>query len=669
VRPRTLEILALLVVALAVVVLVDQPPAAVAPLPDRLFPGLVAARVARLHLLGAGRPEMVVARVDEGWTLDPGALPADDDAVADLTGTIEYLAYRRRVAHAAGGSRGLDAPRLTLEIGDSDGGVHLLHVGAPEPLLGRTWITLGGNDDFLVDDYAIRALDRRPDDLRRRTPLAGAASADAIGIAAGGHEVVLSGRPACVALAGGCAAADRTRVTALRNRLTDLAMSQFLARAPEGPAALRVTAGDTRLEATDAACPDAPDERQVRSPLGAGCIAASTLADLVRDAATPEAWVETSPLTLPAPDVDRITLGALVLERVGGGWTRVGQGAVDAEAVRSWLDALASFRGRVAVTAPLAAVPAGATKIGLAAGDRTETLLLLAGSGPAVLRRDAEPVALTVHPGVRSVVHADATTFADRSVLELEPTALAEIRVETWSRAGPPIVETAIRGTTLEHFTLATPVPLPVDDARLDKLRDTASHLRAARVAAFTRAALHGLTAPRRRITFIVDAPIGEAGVREHVLELGATTPDGSCYAARGGDATVFLLAAAACDTFAAALASRHVYDLAPDEAVAVSAFGDSAERHGGAWYRADGTRLDPPASARLASAIKLLAVAPDVAGYGTIAGGAPLVFTGPKGPISLHAGRGEYVLDGRPVRYRIPDELCQRFPSVCTTR
>ena len=666
-RPRTLEALALLVAALAVLVLVDRPPATLAPLPDRVFPGLAAAHIARVRLSGPGRPEVVLVRGAAGWALQPGAISTDDDAVSDLTGTLEYLAFRRRVPRGAAGDRGLDSPRLTVEIGDTDGVLHTLRVGAGEPLLGRTWVTLGGGDDFLVDDYTVRALDRRPDDLRRRTPLAGAAGADKIAIVAAGHEVVLGGRPACVTIEGGCAAADRTRLIALRNRLADLALARFLDRAPEGPPTLRVAVGASWLEATEAVCPDAPDERQVRSTLGAGCVAAATLAELAREAAPPASWVETSALTLPAPDVDRITLGDIVLERAGGGWKRAGQGAVDAEAVRSWLDALGSFRGRVEPAAPLATAPPGATSIELGAGDRKETLVLLPGKGPAVLRRDAEPVALTIHPGVRSVVQADATTFADRGVLQFEPTALAEVRSETAAKGGSATVETALRGATVESFVLIAPVALPVDSARLEALRDAASHLRAARVAAFARAPAHGLAPPRRRITFVVDAPIGEAGARRHILELGARTSDGSCYAARGADATVYLLAAPACDVFDAPLATRRVYDLAPDEALALSAFGESAERHGGAWYRADGTRLEAPAAARLATLIKLLAIAPDVAGYGPLggAGGAPVVFTGPRGAVALHVAKGEYALDGRPVRYRIPAELCSRF-SVC---
>ena len=646
-RPRTLEILALLVVALAIWVLVDRPPAGLAPLPDRLVPGLAPSHVARLRIVGPGRPEVALEKGEGGWRLQPAALAVDDDAVTDLLGTLEYLAARRRVPAGAAAVRGLDAPRLSLEIDDSDGAVHRLRIGAAEPLLGRTWVTLGGDSDYLVDDYAVRALDRRPDDLRRRTVFG---SAKKIALRAGGHDLRLDGDPACVELLGGCAAADRARTGALRRHLTDLALSRFLPAPPDGPAELRAEADGAWLEATDTACPGASDERQVRSSAGAGCVAAASLTELGRDVAPPLAWVEASPLALPGGDVDRVAIGELVLERKGGGWRRHEGEVVDGEAVRGWLDALASFRGKVAEGAPAAVGPS----VTISAGAAAETLILAPGSGPAVLRRGSEPVTLTVHPGVRALFAADATAFADRGVLAFEPTALAEIIA-----AGPgDTVEDAVRGATTESFALIRPAPLAVEGARLAELRDVASHLRAARIAG-----AKGLDRIRRRLTFVVDPPVGEDTPRRLVLELGPDLPEGGCTAARAGEGTVYLLAAPACAVLAAPLASRRVFAVAPEEVTTISAFGRTAERHGGFWYAPDGARLDAPAAADLGALVRLLAVAPAVVGYGPLApGGSPVVL----GQVQLHVARGEYALDGRPVRYRVPDEICRRFPPAC---
>jgi len=660
-KARTLEILALLVVALAVLVLVDRP-APTVQLPDRLLPGFAAAHVVRLRLVRGGRLEVELGRAPGGWTVD-GAHPADEDAVNDFLGTLEYLAFRRRVPAGTtqvptgtSGARGLAEPRLVVEIHDTDGAVREVRIGAPEPLLGRTWVSLGGADDFLVDDYAVRALDRRAGDFYRRTVFGALAAPKKIVLATREHEVVLDGTPPCVELAGGCAAADRARAAALRDRIGELSLSRFLHGASIDGVVLRVAVDDAKLAASGAACPGAPDERQVSSSLANGCLPAAALAELARDAVAPEAWVETSPLTLSAGEVDRIEVGALVLERAGGGWRRKGGGALDGEAVRGWLQGIASFRGRVV---PLPRGPLPAPAVTLAAGDTVETLALLPGP---LLRRNDEPVALAVHPGARALLAADPTLFADRSVLSFEPSALAEII------AGGPngTVERAVRGATAESFALVAPAPLAVDGARLAELRDLASHLRAQRVVTVERARA-GLAPPRRTLTFVTDPPVGESAPGRHVVELGAANPDGTCQAARGGEASVYVLGAQACATLEAPLASRRVFELAPDEATSVSAFGVVAERHGGSWYAADGTRLDGAAAAALGVLVRQLAVAPAVVGYGALGGGTAVVLGGPNGAtIALHVAHGEYALDGRPVRYKVAEEVCRRWAAAC---
>src|SRR5262249_39713584 len=152
------------------------------------------------------------------------------------------------------------------------------------------------------------------------------------------------------------------------------------------------------------------------------------------------------------------------------------------------------------VPLPKGAPPAPA--VTLAAGETVETLALLPGP---LLRRNDEPIALAVHPGVRALLAADPTLFADRSVLSFEPRALAETVA-----AGPGnVAEHAVRGATAESFALVSPVALPVDASRLAELRDLASHLRAQRVVPADRAKA-GLATPRRTITFVTDPPVGE---------------------------------------------------------------------------------------------------------------------------------------------------------------
>src|SRR5262249_48010462 len=152
-------------------------------------------RVARVRLSAPDRPEAILERRAGGWRLLPADVPADAEVVDDVLGTLEYLASRRRVPAApSASSRGLATPRVTREIGGKDRTVHTLRVGAAEPLLGRTWVTLGGGFDDLVDDYAIRALDRHADDLRGHAPFAGTAAKHIV-LRARGRELDLHGSP------------------------------------------------------------------------------------------------------------------------------------------------------------------------------------------------------------------------------------------------------------------------------------------------------------------------------------------------------------------------------------------------------------------------------------------------------------------------------------------
>src|SRR5262249_2600254 len=149
--------------------------------------------------------------------------------------------------------------------------------------------------------------------------------------------------------------------------------------------------------------------------------------------------------------------------------------------------------------------------------------------------------------------------------------------------------------------------------------------------------------------------------VERQTLELGGAAPGGGCFAARGGAPVVYVLAPAACKALEPPLASRRVFEIAADEVGQVSAFGVTAERHAGAWDGADGAGLDAATASNLAALVRLLATAPEVAGYGAIAG-VPVVL----GDVRLRMGKGEYGLEGRPVRYKVPDEICKRWPPAC---
>ena len=70
--------------------------------------------------------------------------------------------------------------------------------------------------------------------------------------------------------------------------------------------------------------------------------------------------------------------------------------------------------------------------------------------------------------------------------------------------------------------------------------------------------------------------------------------------------------------------------------------------------------RLERAAQGRLQ-----LADAPAVTGYGPLSG-VPIVLETRAGTVRLHAGRGAFALDGRPVRYRVPEEVCRSWAVLC---
>jgi hypothetical protein len=352
----------------------------------------------------------------------------------------------------------------------------------------------------------------------------------------------------------------------------------------------------------------------------------------------PDDWIAAGLVTLAPPDVDRVELGAVALARRGGAWAFADGAVADGEAVRAWLDVLGSYRGR-----PVA-VPAGppSATVRLGAGAAGARLALWPGD---IVRRDDEPIALQLHPSVRAVFAAGAETFADRRVLSFEPFALSQIDIV---EPGQPL-ERAVRGASGESWDLVAPVPLAAAAQVVDDWRQDAATLRADRVVVEP-------FAPRRTITFVTDPAPGQTETGRHTLELGA-----DCRARRAGAARVYVLPAEACAVLGGHLATRRVFSVAPEDVTAIRVGTARSERHGSTWYGPSGAPL-PPGAGGLARG---LAEAKDVAGYGALAGTAVTIEAG-GATISLHAAGGVYALDGRPVRYVVPAELCPRWPLLC---
>jgi uncharacterized protein DUF4340 len=691
---RGLTLLSVLVLALALAVLVDQPrPALDAGLRDRVLEGFAPARIVRLTLRAPGRPELVLERAPvpdgaggttKGLALTaPGRFATDQAAVRDLLGTLEYLSWRRRFPADASrwSARGLDAPAVAIATWDDTGTAAALLVGRTETTLGRTWVSPGpGGPVYLVDAYAARALDRSLDDLRRHDPFALASdSVDRLEVATPRVRARLRGRPACVEIAGGCARADAAWVEGFRERLQALRLSRFLAEPPRGEPTLEIDAGGEKLASfgpCDAA--GAADERAVTTPIGAGCVPAAALDDLAAAIREPSELVARSPLSMPIAAVRRVDLrpaGAapVVFERKGGAWTGTRGDArqpLDEEAVRAWLGEVASYRARE--VRPGAASPAATPETMVFSGEdgRKETLAMWStvagggGAGATVLaRRDDEPVLLVFHPALRRYLGTRSDDLVARDVLGFEPYALAEIELD-----GPGGAERAVRGDTVDQWSLVAPVALAADADTVARLRDVASHLRARKVVAAPPVPFPAA----HTLTLTLDRPPGapETAPRERlVLELApapASGPAGDCLARRRGGDTVYLLGGEACAALTAHLAARTVLGVDPDEIAAVSVGEQRFERHGSSWYGGDGKPLPPDRLAAVTSLASKLARLP-VAGYGAPPEAAvPVIIETAGGQVALLAHGGELALAGRNVRYRIPAALCEPWPALC---
>jgi hypothetical protein len=639
-----------IVLALAVAVVVDRPGRKADPSRSaRLFPELTPEAVTAIRFTRVGEPEVRLER--EAGTLvltAPARLPTDPQVVRELLASLESLASRGRGTDTP--EAGLDPPAFTVTV--SWGGTEeTLVVGRRQPAIGRTYVKRRG-EIFAVDDYAARALDRRVDDLRRRHPFPDPARGNlTIG------RVGLQGECLAVAGEGGCARADAAEVAAIRERMSRLRVTRFLpggnvegTNLAVGPVA--ITLGGE--------CPGAPDDRIVSgAELGTGCIPAEEADYFLGLDRNPTLLLDRSLLGLAPGLVRRLTVsGGLALERGGGGWRLGGKEPADTDAVDAWLEELASYRaGEAEPLPPLAAPPAGAVVLEVEddAGGRVTTWIVP--GNVLVVRRPGDGVALLFHPDLLPVLRREPVRFADHRVLEFDPFAVAAV-----SAVEAGVTERAERGATQDRWKLTSPLATAADGDVIATLRESASSLRASEVVADRPAAAHDLEPPRRLLRFELDD--GEAA-----LGLGRALDDGRCYARRLPEARVYLLPAADCKVLGTRLASRQVFDADSRDVLSVSVGAERWEHQGPSWYDARGQRVAGEVAVRLAALVRHLANTPGVAGYGDRPGGLRVVLTTARGEIVLRAGGGEYVVEGRPVRYRASPELCQRWPALCLER
>lgn len=687
---RTLGVLSAIALALSVAVVIDrpprEPPAAVS---DRVIPGFEAARVLRIAIHGGGSPGVVLARGEGGALelVEPSRAPTDEGAVDDLLGTLEYLAWRRRVPAGDAAARGFDPPACRLEIELDDGRRIELAIGRTERAQGRTWLTSSATpgEVFLVEEYQARALDRRPEDLRRRRPFSlEPGPLEALEIETRGGRVIVRGN--CLEVAGGCARPDPERLARAGERLGGIVYTRFVdeaggksappgkpGQADETDVRVRIVVGRATLW-IGGACPGKKGELLARSAIGTGCVPEEVEAELRELAGDPLDWVDRALVPPSAVDEKTIVVSEpggrrVQLVRSGDAWQPT-EGPVELDArgglrvdaaalarevasdeVDAWLRELAAVRAREVVLAPrdrrlVASIAVGGVTV---AFDGT------------LAWRAEEPVALRLPREAARFFRADPIQFAERDLLSFDPWALTAVELE-----GDDGLERAVRGRAADDWRLTVPYALPADIDAVLALRDTAARLRAAEVIAATSEPHHRLDPPRRRLTFTVDPPPGEptAEPARYGLELGARVEAG-CYARRGGSATVYRLSEATCEALDAHLATRELLGEAED-VQAVQIGGLRFVREGGRWSRPTVGAVTPAEERALEGLLAALREAPEAKGYGVLRPRARLVVERASGTMTIGFASPELAIEGRPVRYRIPEAACAAWPTLC---
>jgi hypothetical protein len=626
---RTLGILSAIVAVLALVVIVDRPrPRQEAS--DRVIPGLREADLARVQIR-----DVVLERQGGAFAITaPRALEVEEAAVRDLLGTIEYLAWRRKVP------RRDFTPRFGVTV-TAQGKTIELRVGASEPATGLTWVSSSAapGETFLVEDWQAKALDRTIDDLRRREALR--APRGPLAIEMDGKRVAFG--EGCVELPGACVRADADRLAALFGKLGELVLARFQDAAPAAPRARIVAGGETLVVGGE--CPGVPGELHVGSAAGAGCVADEALAAILAEPLDPLAWVARTLVT--TDDFASIRI-------VAGGQGELGIDDVASEGARAWLDELLAFRAADVELAPAAPAP-GAPRIELAGTKGRQVLWIEERRGDRLrVRAGDQPLVYLVDAAMARFFVADRLPFRDRTILSFEPTALREIDAT---------IQAARRGESIDDWSLTRPVALAADPEALETLRAAASRLRAERFVAAAPAGAHGLAG---EVTLVVDPPPpGDAPPARHTVILGAAT-EGGCFARLKEDPAVFLLADDACRALRAPLATREVFAATIDELTAVTLDGTRYERHAGRWHRAGGAPVAARDATALEELVAALREAPEAQAYGELRPRARVVLEAGSRVIELRLAAPSYAVAGRAVRYRLAPEACAAWPTLC---
>lgn len=484
----------------------------------RVVPDLDVRAVEAILIQAHESEGVTLERVGERWEVKDrfATVPADPAVVRDLLGTLEMLAIQRRDDGSVDPSLGVTimrggAPAVKLFFEASGGATD------------RVWASRKGQPGrFLVDGYAVRALNVSAADLRETRPLRGRLQgAEAITITASDRKVELTGPP--WRLAGG-ARVDPVEMRALEDELDRLRMTSFgKTDAGARSAQIRIDAqgSGVTLELGGACAAPGEGVAVLRSPVGAGCVEAEALEAILRRADPLGPLIDRRPIAARPEEID-----ALELRR--GARTVAATRAEQADALRVWLEAVARApTGEVADAAGFR--PDTDVKIGVDGGGETFAVGRAA-SGALALRRAAEPVVLLLAPAAAELFEPAPHRFRSLDLIARDPTDLASA-----AREG----ESISRGETLEEWRAVRPAGAAVDAAAAGRLAEAVSALRAVRVVAARAEPRHRLV---RRVDLTFDPPPGGTSPERHRLDVGAATDGGGCYARLDGDPVVFEL-------------------------------------------------------------------------------------------------------------------------------
>ncbi|WP_437667587.1 DUF4340 domain-containing protein [Sorangium sp. So ce1182] len=553
--------------------------------------------------------------------IDGQRYPADEPAVDQLLGTLEFATAERRVPAEASdpAALGLASPRLSIAVAMGARRERLLLGGSAPTPPGAVYAEVAGRGVFVITKQLAAALDVAPDRFRSRSFVPYLA-AELSGLTLEGEGGARrfsrapwgGGRGAGFRFAEGSPEGSGVRVSApaidgVLSALGRLQAEEFLseeearqALASDGP---RVTL--TLLPSDPSAkpgvidlgggCPDRPDQVVAvrREPTrAAACVPASVLDPLTEEASR---FVDLALVGAPLDEVAEVKLAAgersLELARAGSEWhlrapedrpvpTETGralvQAILDVRATR--LLPSASDPGALGLVPPRATLRVLSTPPESPGEgeprERIETLEIGAEQEGVVHVRRLEDGAVAEVPSpAAGALLPSGVSLRSMQVLDFARDQVSALRV-----ARPGLVQRLRRkGDGAWELLEPRGEGLAADDALADELADLLGGLKAERWVAADAGQGYGLGAPRLVIEAeLASAPepgggaAGDAAARSARVELGALAGAGS-FARAGTGGPVFVAPPALEAAAGRLLLRRDVFVVAPQEIARVT--------------------------------------------------------------------------------------------------